>query len=74
LQQLYDQSRDATFKFKTAFNEVQKKENETEMLRQRYYQMLEVTMCIVYAKKQLNGVEKIHMQGIVPQINVFWDF
>ncbi|XP_078490778.1 uncharacterized protein LOC100178015 isoform X1 [Ciona intestinalis] len=41
LLELYKQSRDATFKFKSSFNEVRKVENETELLRQRYYQMLE---------------------------------
>ena len=41
LQQLYEESWKATSEFKTTFNEIRQAENDTELLRQKYYEMLE---------------------------------
>ena len=41
LHKLYEDSWRATEEFKTAFNEIQQLENDTEGLRQKYYEMLE---------------------------------
>ncbi|CAK8695040.1 unnamed protein product [Clavelina lepadiformis] len=41
---LYEQSWEAALKFKAMFNEITKTENETEALRQAYYEMLEAQL------------------------------
>ena len=42
LRELHMLSKNATFKFKSHYDDITQTENETELLRQRYYNMLEV--------------------------------